>query len=261
MIYSKPTKLLMREFADKCLTSGQIFAKKLAVDWFAKHYPDIRFTTVQMHVEGMAVNSAARKHHPNVKPGSGHDLFFKVGPNQFRLWDSKNDPQPVYRLPPKTNGPEPGTGVVESEDINDEEVEEGTGGDGGSREFAFERDLRNYLAKNLQSLEPGLKPYQDEEFSGVEFPVGGRFIDILAQDSRGGFVVIELKVSRAYDRVMGQLMRYMGWVRKNLADGNQVRGIIVAREIGEDLKLAASLITEVRLVEYEISFKLRPVED
>ncbi|MBY0380958.1 MAG: hypothetical protein K2W78_03430 [Xanthobacteraceae bacterium] len=38
-----------------------------------------------------------------------------------------------------------------------------------------------------------------------------------------------------------------------------VRGIIVAKEITNDLKLAASRISGVRLVEYEISFKLNAV--
>ena len=38
-----------------------------------------------------------------------------------------------------------------------------------------------------------------------------------------------------------------------------VRGIIVAKEITDDLKLAASRISGVRLIEYEIEFKLRPV--
>jgi RecB family endonuclease NucS len=128
-----------------------------------------------------------------------------------------------------------------------------------SSEFAFERDLRNYLARNLGSLEPGLKLFQEEGFSGVEYPVGGRFIDILAVDAKGSFVVIELKVSRGYDRTMGQLLRYMGWVTTNLAAGKRVRGAIVASDIIQDLKLAASLVPDVQLIEYEIAFKLRPL--
>jgi endonuclease len=52
----------------------------------------------------------------------------------------------------------------------------------------------------------------------------------------------------------------MAWVKKNLAGGKQVRGLIVAREISEDLKLATSLISDVQLIEYELSFKLNPVQ-
>ena len=81
--------------------------------------------------------------------------------------------------------------------------------------------------------------YEDEDgtFAGVEFSAGGRFIDILARDRNGGFVVIELKVSRGYDRTIGQLLRYMAWVSANLSDGRPVRGVIVASKITEDLQL------------------------
>src|SRR5687768_1540148 len=92
----------------------------------------------------------------------------------------------------------------------------------------------------------------------VEFSVDGRFIDILAVSKTGDFVVIEVKVYRGHEKAIGQLLRYMGWVEKNLAAGKAVRGVIVASDITEDLKLAASQIRNVRLFEYELSFKLRP---
>jgi hypothetical protein len=199
-----------------------------------------------MHVEGMSVNSSLRKHHPNVKPGSGHDLFFKLGPGSFRLWNPETDPGPVYRDQLITGVPEQRPAVEEQDD---ELIS-------GSREFAFERDLRNYLSKNLSSVERGLTLFEEEGFSGVEFPAGGRFIDILAVDAQGQHVVIELKVSRGYERVMGQLLRYIAWVKHNLANGKKVRGIIVASEITEDLVLAASLVPDVALCRYEPALKL-----
>jgi RecB family endonuclease NucS len=250
-IYDKPTKVLMYDFAKERLTPDKSFDKKEAVDWFASHYPEIRSTTVQMHVEGMAVNSGARKHHPNIRPGSGHDLFYKVAPGRFRLWKRETDPQPIYR---EQSGESIVVPSIESaESVDDPET------DAASDEFAFERDLRNYLAKNLNLVEPGLKLFEDEEFNGIEYPVGGRFIDILAVDAKSRFVIIELKVSRGYDRTVGQLLRYMGWVKQHLASGAQVRGLIVASEITEDLKLAASLVPDVQLIEYELSLKLRPL--
>lgn len=254
-IYDKPTKTLMREFAERKLAGGQVFAKSDAVRWFADHYPKIKPGTVQAHVEAMAVNSRSRKHYPNIGPGSGHDLFFKVGPGRYRLWDPESDPRPIYGgdIIAAEKGGDETVGDVEDED---EELEAGA----AAREFAFERDLRNYLSKNLDSLEAGLRLYEDEGLTGVEFPVGGRYIDILAVDAQGEFVVIELKVSRGYDRAVGQLLRYMGWVEKNLARDNKVRGMIVANEITEDLKLAASRVAGVRLFEYGILFNLNPVE-
>jgi hypothetical protein len=208
-ICDKPTKVLMHEFAKEQLKPGQIFERKDAVDWFGKHYPNIRPTTVQLHVEAMAINSTDRKHHPNIKPGSGHDLFFKISRGKYRLWNKDVDPAPTY-----LNGP-PQSAALDAtveEDVDDQ-VKEDTSSDA----FAYERDLRNYLAKNLQVVENGLKIYEEEELDGIEYPVGGRYIDILAVDEIGDFVVIELKVSRGYDRTAGQLLRYMAWVKKNLA--------------------------------------------
>lgn len=252
-IYEEPTKILMREFAKERLKPGQVFDKSDAVGWFAARYPKVRSTTVQMHVEGMAVNSTVRKHHPNIRPGSEHDLFFKVGPGKFRLWVPDTDPAPFYR---DQLTEQRATLPVAKDDVEEDEVEEAA----AAQAFAFERDLRNYLSKNLAVVEPGLVLYKDEEFVGIEFPVGGRFIDILAVSRSGDFVVIELKVSRGHERTIGQLLRYMGWVQKNLAAGKSVRGVIVANDITEDLKLAASQIGNVRLFEYELSFKLRPLE-
>jgi endonuclease len=51
--------------------------------------------------------------------------------------------------------------------------------------------LQNYLVKNLDLIEPGLRLYDEEGMTGIEFPVGGRYIDILAIDQNGTYVVIE----------------------------------------------------------------------
>lgn len=230
-IYERPTKSLMADWAKEHLAPGQAFNKSAPVQWFTEHYPKIKRNTVIMHTEGMSTNNPVRKHHPSIKPGSGHDLFYKLGPNQFRLWVPETDPPPLYK-----ESMDRGASITEVELEEEEDETE------GAREFAFERDLRNYLVKNLNLIEPGLRLYEEEGITGVEFPVGGRFIDILAIAKDGGYVVFELKVSRGYDRVVGQLLRYMAWVEKNLEPSRPVRGIIVAKEIADDLKLASSRI-------------------
>ena len=93
-IYDKPTRELMHEFAAQRLTPGQVFSRKDAVRWFAEHYPDIKSNTVGLHVDGMSVNSTQRRHHPSIKKGGGFDLFFKLGPSEFRLWDRERYPAP-----------------------------------------------------------------------------------------------------------------------------------------------------------------------
>jgi len=192
-IYDKPTKALMHEFVEDAIKKGQTFKKNDAVKWFGSNYPNIKPTTVRMHVDGMSVNSNTRKHHPSIKPGSGHDLFFKLGSDQYRLWEQETDPVPVYKedLLARDENDE-----AEREDSDEVDVEE------GAKEFAFERDLREYLTRNLSILETGLKVYEEEEISGIEFPVGGRFIDILAVDNAGNYVVIELKVMNIMKKIL-----------------------------------------------------------
>jgi hypothetical protein len=60
-IYERPTKSLMVDWAKENLSPGQ----SAAVQWFGKNYPKIKSNTVNMHVEGMAVNNPVRKHHPS----------------------------------------------------------------------------------------------------------------------------------------------------------------------------------------------------
>lgn len=252
--YEKPTKTLMAEWARDHLKPGQTFGRSDVVQWFAQHYPKTKRGTVTAHVDGMSVNNTVRKHHPAIRPGGGYDLFFKLGSNEFRLWNSETDPPPYYKgteQPPGPSAPTP-----EDDDDNDES----DGITKGSREFAFEQDLQNYLVRNLSAIEPGLRVYEEDGITGVEYPAGTRRIDILALDRDDAFVVIELKVARGYDRVIGQLLRYMGWVQQNMAPTRPVRGMIVASEITDDLKLAALQMPGIRLIEYELSFELRSVD-
>ena len=53
-------------------------------------------------------------------------------------------------------------------------------------------------------------------------------IDILARDKNSmSYVVIELKRDQSSDDTVGQLARYMGWIKENKKDDN-VKGIIIA---------------------------------
>jgi hypothetical protein len=73
-------------------------------------------------------------------------------------------------------------------------------------------------------------------------------------------VVIELKVSKGHEKVIGQILRYRGWVRKNLASDKIIRGIIIAKIISEDLKLAASETKDIELFEYDLKIDLRRIK-
>jgi hypothetical protein len=249
-IYSKPVWALMKEMAAVLAPAPEsIFSKQQAIDWFSKNYPKIKTGTVTAHLIRLSTNAPTRIHY-NAKPGQD-DVFFQLDGSHFRLYQPTQDPSPIYTAREST----------ERAQNPEEEYREESADSVGSGQFAYEADLRNYLAKNLSLVESGLQLYEDEGITGIEFPVGGRFIDILATDSTGGLVVIELRVSRGYDRVVGQLMRYMAWIRKNQADSSQrVRGVIVAREISEDLLLACSVVPDVELFEYQLSLSLKRID-
>jgi hypothetical protein len=87
----------MTDWAKESLKADQIFTRDDAARWFARHYPKLKGSTVNMHVDVMSINNPLRKHYPNIKPGSGHDLFYKLGPDEFRLWKQDTDPAPRYK--------------------------------------------------------------------------------------------------------------------------------------------------------------------
>ncbi|MEI4980937.1 endonuclease NucS [Aeromonas caviae] len=238
----KPVRLLMHDMiVSMGLQPGVPFLREQAIQWFKEHYPNVKQGTVAAHLIRQSINVPTRLQYSPRTDGTD-DLFFKIDTSNYRLYEPGRDPTPITLLTP----------VVDESPV-DTPLE-------GSSEFAYEHDLRDYLAKNLHIIEPSLKLYMDEGITGVEFPVGGRFIDLLAVDGSGNYVVIELKVSKGYDRVVGQLLRYVSWIKKNHAEpGQTVRGIIIAKQISEDLKLACSVVPSVSLYEYALSVAVTKV--
>ena len=84
-------------------------------------------------------------------------------------------------------------------------------------------------------------------------------MDILAiSKDRKELLVVELKRGRASDAVVGQILRYMGYVKNDLAeDGQSVRGVIIALE--DDLRLsnALSMTQGIDFYRYQVSFRLQ----
>jgi endonuclease len=131
-------------------------------------------------------------------------------------------------------------------------------------EFALEHQLRDFIAHNLGTISvegKRLRLYTDPEGrKGVEYPSAVGPIDILAVDDLGAFFVFELKRDRSPDKTIGQLSRYMGWVKHSLASSGkgEVHGIIVAQKIPDNLRFGASVFPNVSLFEYEVEFRLKP---
>ena len=247
-IYEKSTNQLLTEYIKANLGSGQVIEKDQIVNWFRTNYPKIKSNTVNCHIIKFTTNHRTRIHY---NAGPSNDLLFQLPDKRLRLYNSQSDPTPIYASGIDSDG------AGDDGKDNDEPSE--------FSEFAYESHLRDYLKNHLSVIEPGLKLYRDEEddtIVGVEFDAGGKRIDILAIDKNNNYVVIELKVSKGYEKVIGQILRYRAWVRKNLAGEKSeqgIRGIIIAKDITDDLKLAASETEGIELFEYDLKIDLRRI--
>ena len=131
--------------------------------------------------------------------------------------------------------------------------------------FGLERHLHEFLRDNWNSIEflkndwaiysePG-----DEE-AGYEYPCDVGRIDLLAKHKQEGrWLVIELKRGQSTDQTIGQLSRYIGWVKQHLAGKDElVQGMIISRQVDSALQYAVQAVPNVDLQLYEVEFRLKP---
>jgi hypothetical protein len=125
--------------------------------------------------------------------------------------------------------------------------------------FALEKHLEDFLVRNWENTDLGRRYElieEDGKFSQQYHTAVGK-IDLLVRDKETKqYVVIELKRGHTSDVTVGQVARYMGWVKKNLAGGEEVRGIIIARSNDLGLQCALEAMSNVELLIYRVSFAL-----
>ena len=132
---------------------------------------------------------------------------------------------------------------------------------GSPLDYLIETKLEQWLVDHWDEIDFGreLRIYREnDEEVGQQYDtreVG--IIDLLCEDEDSGeLVVIELKKGRSSDQVVGQLARYMGWVRKNLAVQRDVRGIILAPDFDTRIRYAANAIPNTQLLRYQTRFEI-----
>lgn len=130
--------------------------------------------------------------------------------------------------------------------------------------FALEAHLEEFIAHNWTRIAWGstLRLFRDGEQTGRQYPAGTWSVDFLAIDeTTNELVVIELKRGQTSDATVGQVLRYINWVRENVAtSGQNVRGIIVASEVDEALRYAARDLPNVSVKTYSVTFALDAVQ-
>ena len=127
--------------------------------------------------------------------------------------------------------------------------------------FALEKHLEDFLVANWKHTEFGknFDIYEDTDGqTGQQYPTDTGPMDILAiSKDKKELLVVELKRSRTSDAVVGQILRYMGFVKEMLCDeGQTVRGAIVALEDDQRIRRALSMVDNVSFFRYKINFRL-----
>ena len=119
--------------------------------------------------------------------------------------------------------------------------------------LSMERDLNAALRQSIGQLESGLAVTD----GGKERSVASGRIDILAEDSEGKPVVIELKAVTAPRDSVAQVLSYMGDIA---AEANKpVRGFLVAPDFDPRAISAARMVPNLRLVRYRFNFSFTDV--
>ena len=128
-------------------------------------------------------------------------------------------------------------------------------------EFALEKHLEDFLVQNWKQTELG-RDFdifeEDGELVGQQYQSDTGPMDILAiKKDKTQLLVVELKKGRASDAVVGQVLRYMGYVKQELAEPNQtVKGAIIALQDDTRIRRALAMTPDISFYRYEVSFKL-----
>jgi restriction system protein len=127
--------------------------------------------------------------------------------------------------------------------------------------FVMEKHLEDFLIQNWAQTELSqeFEIYEEDgEKIGQQYPTDTGPLDILAiSKDKKRLLVIELKKGKASDVVVGQVLRYMGYVKDVLAEqGQTVSGAIIALEDDQRIRRALAVVPSINFYRYQISFKL-----
>lgn len=126
--------------------------------------------------------------------------------------------------------------------------------------FYMEKQLEDFIIQNWNQTELGQKYdliIEDGELRSQQYRTDIGPIDILAIDKKSkDFVVIELKKNQTSDDTIGQIARYMGWLKEHKG-ASHVKGVIIAGQYDKKLEYALKMVPNTDVLLYEVDFRLK----
>lgn len=108
-----------------------------------------------------------------------------------------------------------------------------------------EKNLEDFMIHQLEAIEPGLRLEKRQ----LSTPAGR--LDLLCRDKKGNYVVVEFKRMQGTDQVVGQVLRYMGWLSETHGV-DKVRGIVVVAKKDQALTYALMAAPNVQVKEFKV---------
>ncbi len=206
-------------------------------------------------IDGRGIKSYASKHHKNQIWGSIQNWFYE---NRIEPGDviqisydpsEREDDYPVIRLVPLREGsPCRSSDLIGAKEPPSEASTE--------IPVSLEKQIEDFLEKNVGLIESGLTLFESEDRSGRQYPTDVGVIDLLCRKPNGDFVVVELKRGRGSDIAVGQISRYIGWIKEHLAEGRNVFGIILAADSDDRMRYAVSANPNIRARYFRLKLEL-----
>lgn len=150
------------------------------------------------------------------------------------------------------------------EDDSDSDSISSSANQSTEQRFRQERALQDFLYTNWETTILGenwkLKGRDNDDTPGYEFRCddGVGRIDLLAvHKTEPRWLVIEVKKQKSDEQALGQLLRYMGWVKdKYVSAGSSVEGMLISSHPSTLLKWALRAVPNVTFKQYRVQFDL-----
>ena len=247
--------------------------------YFAKNHPDINKVNIRYDATMITVNAPSRIHYGGGKQirltntRNQYDCLFKSADGYYEIYDIKrhgvweiyktdNEKLAIRRVSDEGSSYEYDTAYLADDLAFDADIKTQENIDYQGSKFALESHLRDYLAKNISTIYglPGnIKLFKDRNGDGIEYRTDVGVIDVLAIDDKKCLYVFELKLGRGSDAAVGQVLRYMGWLKENVSDISEVYGVLMAADLSDNLRYAASMAQNILLFEYQMQFTVKAI--